>query len=149
MATAWPQVFQHFPEGTGLRSATLTYQCNSGYYRLLLSSCTRPFHTRWLTKGQCRPLPCSTVRSATAKQSALLSQWPRLVVITETRGPHEYVPVSASVHDSFLRYEDQLIQIQSSSSLILSDYYDQSTMEMLLPSLIPTTTNPMMKRRLI
>ena len=48
-----------------------------------------------------------------------------------------------------LRYEDQLIQIQSSSSSILSDYYDQSTMEMLPPNLIPTMTKPMMKRRLI
>ena len=79
---------------------------NSGPHRLLQSSCTPLFRTPWLTKGQCQLSRCSTVRSATAKQSTLLSQWPKLVVITETRGPHELrtdFSLYSCKTDSFLR----------------------------------------------
>ena len=128
-------------------------KCNNGLHRLSQSSCTLPFRTRWPTNGQCQLSPCSTVRSATAKQSALLSQWPKLVVITETRGPHEYVPVSALIHGKLIAflstYEDRLIQVQLSNSSTLNGYYGQSTIETLPPNSIPTTTNLMMKRKLI
>jgi len=64
-------------------------KCNNGFDRLSQSSCTLPFHIRWLMNGQCQLSPCSTVRSITTKQSALLSRWPKSAVIIEMQGPHD------------------------------------------------------------
>jgi len=77
-------------------------KCNNGFDRLSQSSCTLPFHIRWLTNRQCQLSPCSTVRSVTAKRSALLSQWPKSAVIIEMQGPHEYVPVSALIRPKLI-----------------------------------------------